>query len=555
MKEEGTTADESQGGNDLDQTASLRRNSTNIPNAKENGISLDHDDQLQRGLKSRHLQFMALGAAIGTGLFVGSGAILHMTGPAALWLGYLSMMAVVWIVMNDIGELATYLPLKGITLPYFAQRFVDPSLAFAAGWNYWYAYSILVAAEATAAAIILDYWKTPVPPWVWITIILGINLLINIIAVGIFGEAEFWFASIKLITILGLIIMGLVIMLGGAPTHERLGFLYWQDPGAFKEYLVEGSTGKFLAYWKAFVLAGYSFITSPELIGLAAGETVAPRRNLPKAVRRFSWRLAIFYGVSSLVVGTIVPSNDSRLLSPESNANASPWVIALQRAGIGGMNHVINAAILTSAWSAGNAFLYSGSRVLYSMAINGQAPAVFGKTTGKGVPWVAVLATWAFGCLAYLNVSEGGATVFLWFNSLSTISGYVAWIVVLVTYLRFRAALEYRGLLNTLPFRTPLQPYASWVVLGVVSLLTLTNGFQVFVAGHWDYKAFLASYITIPAFLLLYFGHKWRSRTPWMKPVAEIDVVTGKKEMDELCADDVDPVAKNWAQRIWFWIA
>lgn len=463
------------------------------------------------------------------------------------------MMLVVWIVMNVIAEMTTYLPMKGITLPYFTNRFVDSSLSFASGWNYWYAYAVLVAAEASAGAILLDYWETPVPSAVWITIILLVCLLLNIIAVEVFGEAEFWFASIKLITILGLIIVGIVIMAGGAPNGEAIGFKYWKHPGAFKEYVGTGSTGRFLAYWAAFVRAGFSFITSPELIGLAAGETVAPRRNIPKATRRFLARLAIFYGVSSLIIGAIVPSDNKRLLSPDSNANASPWVIGIQDAGIHGLNHVINAAILTSAWSAGNAFLYSGSRVLYSMAATGQAPAIFAKTTRRGVPYAAVLATWAIGLLAYLNVSQNGARVFTWFMNISTISGFIAWIVVMVTYLRFRKAMTVQGLMDTLPFRTVAQPYATWATLLVVTLLTLTNGFQVF--ADWNYQNFLAAYITIPVFLVLYLGHKAWFRTPFVKPAHEVDVLTGKKEMDEFCANDEPPVAKNWLMKFWYWLA
>jgi amino acid transporter len=335
-------------------------------------------------------------------------------------MAYLSMMIIVWVVMNDLAEMVTYLPMKGISIPYFVGRFVEPSLAFADGWNYWYAYAMLVAAEATAGGIILQYWTDAVPIGVWIAVILIVNLLLNIVAAEVFGEAEFWFASIKLIAIIGLIILGVVLFFGGGPNHDRLGFRYWKDQngyGAFRDYLVPGDTGKFLAYWTAFVRAGFAFITSPELIALAAGETVAPRRNIPKAARRYVFRLALFYGFGSLVIGVIVPSNDDRLLSENSNASASPFVIGIQRAGIQGLNHVINAAILTSAWSAGNAFLYSGSRVLYSMALSGQAPGIFRKTTKRGVPWAAVLFTWLIGCLAFLNVSNNGATVFTWFSS------------------------------------------------------------------------------------------------------------------------------------------
>ncbi|KAI1443195.1 proline-specific permease [Annulohypoxylon stygium] len=519
-------------------------------------MNLASGHQLERGLKSRHIQFLALGGAIGTGLFIGSGSILATTGPAPLFMAYLSMMFIVWVMMNDLAEMVTYLPLKGISIPYFVGRFVEPSLAFADGWNYWYAYTMLLAAECTAGAIILQYWTTAVPVAVWIAIQLIVILFLNIIAVSFFGEAEFWFASIKLITILGLIILSIVLFFGGGPNHDPLYFRYWQDPpGAFVPYLVSGNTGRFLAYWTAFVRAGFSFITSPELIALSAGETIAPRRNIPKAARRFIWRLAIFYGLGSLAIGVIVPNDDDRLLSGTSNASASPYVIGIARAGIRGLDHVINAAILTSAWSAGNAFCYSGSRVLYSMAVNGQAPRIFSLTTRRGVPWVAVLSTLAIGCLAFLNVSNSGAQVFTWFTNISTISGFIAWIVILVTYLRFRKALEHNGLLETLPFRTPLQPYASYATLFFVTLLTLTNGFQVFFPSQWSASNFLAAYITIPIFLVLYFGHKLVYRTRFAIRTEDVDVWTGKKEMDDMSAADREPVPRNWLEKAWFWLA
>ncbi|KHO00261.1 amino-acid permease inda1 [Metarhizium album ARSEF 1941] len=518
----------------------------------------EQHDQLARGLKSRHIQFLALGGAIGTGLFIGSGGILSATGPAPLFMAYSSMMMIVWVVMNCLAEMVTYLPMRGITVPYFVDRFVDPSLGFAAGWNYWYAYAILIGAEATAAGIIIDYWGANVNIAVWITIVLGVILFLNIIAVSFFGEAEFWFASIKLITIMGLIILGIVVFFGGAPKSDGvLGFHYWKSPGAFVEYKATGSTGRFLGYWHALVSAGFAFITSPELIAIAAGETIAPRRNIPKAARRFIWRLAVFYGLGSLIIGIIVPSDDPTLLGAnkqgKSDASASPFVIGIQNFGIPTLNHIINAAILTSAWSAGNSFLYSGSRVLYSMSLNGQAPKLFRTTNRNGVPWVAVLATWSVGLLAYLNVSNSGAEVFAWFTNISTISGFIAWIIVMVTYLRFRRAMIYNNLLQSLPYRTALQPYATYAALAVISILTITNGFQTFIP--FKAKDFVAAYITLPIFLILYAGHKIKSRTSLYIPVDQIDAITGKKEMDELEAIDQPRVAKNWLQKAWYWLA
>lgn len=336
--------------------------------------------------------------------------------------------------------------------------------------------------------------------------------------------------------------------------HDRLGFRYWNHPGAFHDYLVDGSTGRFLAFWTAFVRAGFAFITSPELIALAAGETVAPRRNIPKAARRFVFRLAIFYGLGSLAIGILVPYTDLNLLGA-SNASASPFVIGIQRAGIHGLNHVINAAILTSAWSAGNAFLYSGSRVLYSLAISGQAPRIFGRTTSRGVPYAAVLFTWLISCLAFLNVSNSGANVFNWFSNISTISGFIAWIVIFITYIRFRKAMIYNNMLNVLPLKTRLQPYATWFALVVIVALTLTNGFQVFFPSEWSASSFVAAYITLPIFLVLYLGHKIWFRTRFARRIKDVDVMTGKKEMDELEAMDEPPVAENWLQKVWYWVA
>ncbi|KAM0464747.1 hypothetical protein ACHAPV_002583 [Trichoderma viride] len=523
-----------------------------------NDFTLAHDgEQLKRGLKSRHLQFLALGGAIGTGLFVGSGGILADTGPAPLFMAYLSMSIIVWIVMNGLAEMTVYLPFRGVTIPYFVSRYVDPSLGFAAGWNYWYAYTMLVAAEASAAAIVIEYWTSHVNVAVWIIIILLVLLALNLFAAAIFGEAEFVFASIKLIALFVLCIIGVVLFFGGGPDqHHILGFHYWNDPGAFVEYNAKGSTGKFLGYWHAFVKAGFAFITSPELIAIAAGEAVSPRRNLKKAARRFVFRLALFYGVASLVIGIIVASNDKRLLGAKSSdASASPFVIGIQNAGIPVLNHIINAVILTSAWSAGNSFLYSASRVLYSMSISGGAPKVFAATNRWGVPYVAVLFTWAFTLLAFLNVSNSGATVFNWFVNISTISGFIAWIIILVTYLRFRKAIIFNNLLAELPYKTPFQPYTTYFALFIISILTITNGFQIFIGDNWNVSDFIAAYITLPIVLVLYLGHKIWKRTPLCIKTSEVDVITGKKEMDEMEAMDQPPVAKNWLQKVWFWLA
>ncbi|KAF5097524.1 hypothetical protein D0Z00_002356 [Geotrichum galactomycetum] len=509
----------------------------------------------ERGLKSRHVQLIALGGCIGTGLFVGSGAILSNSGPASLLIAYIIMSFVIWTIMNCLGEMTTYLPLAGASPPMYIHRFADESTAFAAGWNYWYAYAFLVPSEITAAAIVIEYWTDVVPTAAWIAIVWVIIVALNIFMVKIFGETEFWFASLKIIAIIGLIIVGIVIFFGGAPSHDRLGFRYWKDD-AFKEYLVSGASGRFCGFWNALVRSGFSFIMSPELITISAGETEAPRRNIPKATRRFIWRLLFFYILGSLVIGVIVSSNNSMLMSGSGDASASPFVIGIKNAGIPVLNHIINAAILTSAWSAGNSFLFAGSRTLFSLAKEGEAPAIFKYCNRWGVPVYSVLATSAIALLAFLNVSSSSANVFTWFTNLSTVSGFLAWLCVLTAYLRFRKALQHFGVDDTRPFKTTFQPYASYITFFIVSLLTITNGFTVFVGGSFNGGDFVAAYVTLPIFAVLYFGHKaWTKNWKFVYPLEEVDVFTGLDEVERVEALYPEREPKNWLEKFWFWIA
>lgn len=511
--------------------------------------------ETHRGLKSRHIQLIALGGCIGTGLFVGSGAILHNSGPASLLLAYLIMSFIIWTIMNCLGEMTTYLPVKGASPIMYIYRFADQSTAFAAGWNYWYSYAFLVPSEITAAAIVIEYWTDVVPTGAWIAIIWVVIVLLNIFMVKIFGETEFWFASIKILAIVGLIITGIVIFFGGAPTHDRLGFRYWKHD-AFKEFIVTGASGRFCGFWNALIRSGFSFIMSPELITISAGEAEAPRRNIPKATSRFIYRLLFFYIFGALVIGVIVVSSNSKLMSGSGNASASPFVIGIQNAGIPVLNHVINAAILTSAWSAGNSFLFAGSRTLFSLAVEGEAPKIFKYCNRWGVPVPAVAATAAVALLAFLNVSSSSANVFTWFTNLSTVSGFLAWLCVITSFLQFRKAMIFQGIMDTRPFKSSFQPYASYITFFVVALLAITNGFNVFVGDSFEVGNFIAAYITLPLFAILYFGHKFYTKNwKFVYPVEEIDVFTGLDEVERVEAMYPERAPRNWIEKIWFWIA
>ncbi|VVT48789.1 uncharacterized protein SAPINGB_P001952 [Magnusiomyces paraingens] len=512
--------------------------------------------ETRRGLKSRHVQLIALGGCIGTGLFVGSGTILSRSGPGSLFVAYCIMSFVIWSVMNALGEMTTYLPIHGASPTMYVHRFSDPSTAFATGWNYWYSYAFLVPSEITAAAIVIEYWTDKVPTAVWIAIIWVVIVLLNVTFVKLFGETEFWFASIKIIAICGLIILGIVIFFGGAPTHDRLGFRYWKNGDAFKEYIVTGPSGRFCGFWNAIIRSGFSFIMSPELITIAAGETEAPRRNVPKATSRFIYRLLFFYIFGSLVIGTIVSSHNDHLLNGSGNASASPFVIGIQNAGIHVLNHIVNAVILTSAWSSGNSFLFAGSRTLYSLAVSGQAPRILGYCTPWGVPIVAVACTAAIALLAFLNVSSSSSNVFTWFTNLSTVSGFLAWLAVLAAYIRWRKALQYQGIDDTRPYKTPWQPYTSYITFVFVFILAISNGFNVFVGGSFNASDFVAAYITLPLFVILYIGHKiWTKNWQLFIPLEKVDLISGLDEAERTEAMYPEREPRNFIEKVWFWIA
>lgn len=386
----------------------------------------DVHESTRRGLKSRHAQMIALGGSIGTGLFVGSGATLTRGGPAFILVCYTILSILVLFIVTAITEVAAHLPVVGGTMSYFGFRYASSSLGFAMGWLYWYSLGIAVPYEITAAGLVIDYWDSPVNIGVWITLFIIVIIGLNFFPVGVYGETEFWFASLKVFMMIGLLILSFVLFWGGGPSHQRLGFHYWRDPGAANTYIQEGAAGRMIAFTSTLVLSAFPFVFAPELLVVTAGEMQSPRRNLPIAARRYFYRLIIFYLVGVLAIGVICSSKNPALTDGGAGAKASAFTVGISNAGIHGLGSVVNAVIITSAWSSANSFLYISSRSLYSLAIAGNAPAVFKKCTKGGVPYMAVGASACFSVLAYLNCGDSGSTVFTWFVNLTNTSGFIS---------------------------------------------------------------------------------------------------------------------------------
>ncbi|KAI9616166.1 hypothetical protein KEM48_005425 [Puccinia striiformis f. sp. tritici PST-130] len=518
------------------------------------GGPVDTSIEVHRKLKQRHISMIAMA---GTGLFLGSGQSLRHGGPVGTLLGYISMGAVGFSMQVALGEMVTMFPVTG-AIPHYAERFFDPAMGFAVGVNMWFAATIALAAEITAAAIVVQYWDSTTPSWIYITIFLVTICAINVAGVRWYGEAEFFFSAIKLMVILLLIIVGIILDLGGGPTHDRIGFRYWIEPGPFVELNgILGPLGRFLGFWTVFIQAAYSYL-GVESVAIIAGEAENPRKTIPKAIKRVFFRILIFYIGGVTVAGLLVPSNSAQLASVRGHgtAHASPFVIAINNGGIKILPDIVNAVILLAAYSTGNTALYCGSRILHGLAFRSMAPSLFRKCTKSGLPILALIPTAAGGLLAFLRLNNSGAAVFHWLTRMSAITGLCTWLCILVSYLRFYDGMKYHGInRNNLAYKAPFQPYLSYFGVIMIILVIFFSGFEVFLKGNWSTPNFVTNYITIVGYFLLFAFWKVKKRSKLVR-APQMDLVSGNMKFEAMDAYYKENLAipKTRMQKFWNWV-
>ncbi|KAL2408413.1 putative proline-specific permease put4 [Exophiala dermatitidis] len=492
--------------------------------------------QTKRGLTPRHVQLMALGGSIGTGLFVGIGGSLSKAGPLSLLLGYLFWgILFVWPCNLCVAEMCAWLPVRG-TIFELAGRYVDPALGFALGWTYFFAGAMLVCTEYSAVATVMQYWNTEVNPAVWITMCLVVCFILNIAAVRWYGESEFIMASTKILLLIGLCLLTFITMVGGNPKHDAYGFRYWKDGMAMHPYYTTGTTGRLLGWWSVVRYAAFT-VAGPDLISLAAGEIQNPRRTIPRVARLVFYRLVGFYVFGVLCVGVLCSSRDTRLMGAlkdgSAGAAASPWVIGIENLGITGLPGFINFLIMLAGWSCGNAYLYSASRTLYSLSRDGQAPKFLMKCTKAGVPIYCVVAVSLISCITYLVASDSAVTVFYWFVNLTTIALIVTYQGMLWTYVGWWRARVAQGLdPNSLPYKAPFGIYICGFALVMGLAVMLFIGFDVFVP--WDTEGFVTSYFGGAFAVVMFFFWKFFKKTRFADPETA-DIYSGKAEIDMEC--------------------
>ncbi|KAI9150800.1 amino acid permease AGP2 [Paramyrothecium foliicola] len=489
----------------------------------QEGESTD-GDHLKRHLGNRQVQLIAIGGSIGTATFVSIANGLVAGGPGSLFLAYTIYSTVMSLVNNSMAEMAVFQPVTGAFIR-MAGKWVDESLGFMAGWNFFIYEAILIPFEISALTLVLSYWRDDIPVAAVVAVCIVLYLTINIFAVKWYGEAEFWLASGKVFLLLILFSFTFITMIGGNPKGDAYGFRYWKNPGSFAEFITTGSLGRFEGFLGALWSAAFT-IVGPEYVSMIAGETKLPRRYLKNAFKTAYVRFTLFFVGSALCVGIVIPYNDPTLLSilagdsgGAGTAAASPYVIAMNNLGISVLPHVTNALLVTSIFSAGNAYTYCGTRSLYGLALDGRAPKFLTKTTKSGVPIACLLVIMVFPCLAFLRVSSSSAEVLSWFVNLITAAQIINYIVICITYIFFYRACQVQGLdRKKLPYYGYFQPYCAWIGVVFMVGVVCTYGYSVFLPGKWDIKTFFTYYTMLLAAPILYFGWKLTHRTKFVKP-------------------------------------
>ncbi|MEU6328639.1 amino acid permease [Streptomyces sp. NPDC047049] len=424
-----------------------------------------HDDpgteHLHRGLQPRHIQMIAIGGTIGVGLFLGSAEALHEAGPGLL-LTYALAGIVVFFVMRALGELLVYRPVSGSFATY-AEEFIGNWAGFATGWSYWLMWVVTGTAELTAAGIYVRYWWPGVPQWLPGLIALAVLGLANLLAVRLFGEFEFWFAIIKVLTIVVLLLMAAAILIFGFGPLGKTASLsnIWTHGGFFPH----GTAGPLLA----LQVVVFAFV-GVELLGVTAGESKDPEKTLPSAVRRVIWRIALFYLGALTAVMALVPWTQ---LDPD----VSPFVLVFAKVGVPAAAGVVNMVVLTAALSSCNSGVFSTGRMLLTLARDRHAPAVFGRVSRQGVPAAGILASMAvmlLGVAANYFVPE---EAFAYVTSVATIAAVFTWGIIVCAHLRYRTAVR-AGRLRQVAFRMPLAPASNYFVLAFLGLVLVLLGFD-----------------------------------------------------------------------------
>ncbi|KAI9322317.1 amino acid permease/ SLC12A domain-containing protein [Dichotomocladium elegans] len=484
---------------------------------------------LKRSLKARHLAMISIGGVIGQGLFLSSGANLYQGGMALLAAYSIIGFVVFWVTFS-LGEMATYIPVSG-SFTIFCKRFVDSSFGSMIGYNYWACWSIITAAEFVALQLVMEYWTDAVPGWAWSLVYLVIIFALNLFGARSYGEAEYWFSLIKVLTIIVFIIVGCLISGGviGYVLHSHIcpdagevyGFKYWQNGGAFPH----GALGVV----NSLVLASLS-MQGTEILGITAGESSNPQKQVPRAIRNVFWRILLFYLCSGKFVSLPESFWKHNMFSGGRTAAVSPFTLVFSKGSLASVSHIINAVILTTILSCANSGLYVSSRMLLALSQEGDAWHKLSYITRRGVPIGALICTALVSVVTFITSVIPGQALYQVLTSLAGISGFVTWFGISLAHYRFRKAFKAQNRdLSVLPLKAPWHPFGDLFDMFACIVIALLTGYSYFVPPNP--VGLVGNYAGLILCAIGYGVTKLYTKSK-IVPLTEIDLVTGAVHLE-----------------------
>ena len=441
--------------------------------------------QLHKSLKNRHIQLIALGGAIGTGLFYGSSESIQLAGPSIL-LAYLVGGLAIFMIVRALSEMAVGDPKAG-AFSYYASRYWSKRAGFISGWNYWFNYVLVSMVELAVVGSFVNYWFPNIPQWASAAFFLVLITLLNLFGVSEFGEFEFWFALIKIVAVLAMIAGGLWVIVANLPTDSgvRASFANWftVDGGFFPHgAMSRAADGHWDGLLMALVVVMFSF-GGTELIGVTAGEVENPSKTIPRATNGIIWRILVFYVAALGIIMAVVPWD-------RIDGKMSPFVQIFDSVGVHAAAGILNFVCLTAVMSVYNSGLYANSRMLYSLAKQGNAPAYLGKLSKKGVPVGGVITSAIIIAIAVVVVFVWPEFAFNYLMSIATIAAIINWTMIMITEMLFRrrvAAGDGPGELNGLRgaealakirFKLPGWNWTPYVIIAFLAMVAVLMCFS-----------------------------------------------------------------------------
>lgn len=418
------------------------------------------DKELNRGLEARHIEMIALGGTIGVGLFMGSASTIKWAGPSVL-LAYIIAGIFILFIMRSMGEMLYLEPTTG-SFATFAHKYINPLSGYLTAWSYWFMWVAVGMSEVTAVGMYMKFWFPGLPQWIPGLAVILIVGLANLASVKYYGEFEFWFALIKVVTIVAMIVVGAGVIFFGFGNHgQAIGLQNLYIHGGF-----------FPQGWKGFLFA-LSLVVAAfqgvELVGITAGEAKNPKKTLTKAINNIIWRILIFYVGAIFIILCIYPWD-------KLGTMGSPFVLTFSKVGIASAAAIINFVVVTAAMSGCNSGIYSAGRMLYTLSVNGQAPKFLGKVSDSGVPRNSLLVTLGVLFLGVVLNYFAPPKLFVYVYSSSVLPGMIPWLVLLISQLKFRKIRVKE--MSDHPFKMPFSPYSNYLTIAFLLAVVIGMWFN-----------------------------------------------------------------------------